>query len=265
MVLSSVREIVHKTGVCVLIFLHIIFSIYQYITILSINVSKQFKKFYKRPRDQALRLVSTNLLKEEVKCYPKVPKHLAVVIEEEDISYKDCIKLILWCIYSEIPFISFYSYSGAINPTSLYEVLCKESKNSLQNIQWGKSFHKSVKEMAKKDINGYVWRPIVEVNLFSFKSVNDSIENVMLRLCEESVKPEEISIETVDQYFKDEIPLPDPCLCLVFSSSFSTFGFMPWQIRVTEILHVTTHHHLLQEDFLCALRTYAFCDQRFGK
>jgi hypothetical protein len=41
-----------------------------------------------------------------------------------------------------------------INPTSLYEVLCKKSKFSLQNIKWGKSFHESVKEMAKKDING---------------------------------------------------------------------------------------------------------------
>lgn len=45
-------------------------------------------------------------------------------------------------------------FFSAINPTSLYEVLCKVSKSSLQNIKWGKSFHKSVTEMAKKDING---------------------------------------------------------------------------------------------------------------
>lgn len=45
-------------------------------------------------------------------------------------------------------------FFSAINPTSLYEVLCKVSKSSLQSIKWGKSFHKSVTEMAKKDING---------------------------------------------------------------------------------------------------------------
>uniref|UniRef100_A0A1B6F3M3 ditrans,polycis-polyprenyl diphosphate synthase [(2E,6E)-farnesyldiphosphate specific] n=2 Tax=Cuerna arida TaxID=1464854 RepID=A0A1B6F3M3_9HEMI len=265
MVLNCVKGILHKSGVYILLILHIIFSVFQFINLLSSRALKQIKNLYRAPRHQILNGVSVSFLKEEFKCYPKLPRHLAVVIEEDDISYQDCIKLILWCIYSEIPFISFYTNNGAINPTSLYEVLCKRSKNSLQHIQWGKSFHKSVREMAKKDINGYVWRPIVEVNLFSSKSVNNSIESVMLRLCEEKIKPEEISIDAVDQHFKDEIPLPDPCLCLVFGKTFSTFGFMPWQIRVTEISHITTHHNLQLEDFLCALRTYAFCEQRFGK
>lgn len=84
------------------------------------------------------------------------------------------------------------------------------------------------------DVLGYVWSPVVEVNMFSSKSVHEIMENVMLTLCRQGVKPEEVTVDTVDDKFREELLLPDPCLGLVFGPTLSTFGFMPWQIRVTE-------------------------------
>lgn len=51
-------------------------------------------------------------LQEQVKSFPKLPKHMAIVIDEEEISYNDCSTLILWCTHLGIPFITFYSYSN---------------------------------------------------------------------------------------------------------------------------------------------------------
>lgn len=82
---------------------------------------------------------------------------------------------------------------------------------------------------------GYVWSPIVEVNMFSSKSVNDSIENVLLSLCHGGIPPDQIDIDSVDVKCKEEMPLPDPCLVVVFGKTFSSFGFMPWQLRATEL------------------------------
>lgn len=72
--------------------------------------------------------------------------------------------------------------------------------------------------------------------MFSSKSVHDMIENVMHTLCRQGVETKEITIDTVEQKFREELLLPDPCLGLVFGPTLSTFGFMPWQIRVTEFL-----------------------------
>lgn len=83
---------------------------------------------------------------------------------------------------------------------------------------------------------GYVWAPMVEVNLFSSKSVQDSIENVIFKLCQEEVQSESITVDTINKSIREEIPLPDPCFALIFGKTFSTFGFFPWQIRVTEFL-----------------------------
>jgi hypothetical protein len=83
-------------------------------------------------------------------------------------------------------------------------------------------------------VSGYVWSPVVEVNMFSSKSVNDMMENVILSLCRRGVRPGDITVDSVDHMFREELPLPDPCLGLVFGRTLSTFGFMPWQIRVTE-------------------------------
>jgi len=267
MVCSSNQNVLNllmmKCGAVVLFLIHSLYCIFNHLTSYFCNTLHSLKSLYFRTNKS--RHISVALLKEELKCYPKIPKHLVIIIEEEDISYQDCVKLILWCINSGIPYISFYNHSSGINPTSLYEVLCKRSKSSLQSIKWGKSFHESVKEMARKDINGYVWSPVVEVNLFSSKSVHEIMENVMNTFCRQGVNPGDITVDTVDQRFREELLLPDPCLGLVFAPTLSTFGFMPWQIRVTEFSHMSTHHNLQLEDFLESLKSFAFCQQRFGK
>lgn len=58
---------------------------------------------------------------------------------------------------------------------------------------------------------------------------------------------------------------PDPDLVLKFGPVDSTLGFLPWQIRLTEIVSLPSHLNISYEDFFSALRQYAACEQRLGK
>ncbi|XP_048208163.1 dehydrodolichyl diphosphate synthase complex subunit NUS1-like [Perognathus longimembris pacificus] len=58
---------------------------------------------------------------------------------------------------------------------------------------------------------------------------------------------------------------PDPDLVLKFGPVDSTSGFLPWQIRLTEIVSLPSHLNISCEDFFSALCQYAACEQRLGK
>ncbi|XP_007484542.1 dehydrodolichyl diphosphate synthase complex subunit NUS1 isoform X2 [Monodelphis domestica] len=58
---------------------------------------------------------------------------------------------------------------------------------------------------------------------------------------------------------------PDPDLVLKFGPVDSTLGYLPWHIRLTEIISLPSHLNISYEDFFSALRRYAACEQRLGK
>lgn len=101
-------------GMCLLLVLHYLCNVLYYITNYLFSIFTNCKVLF--GRTYSIKSGSVSFISEEVKCYPKLPKHLAVIIEEQDISYNDCIKLILWCMHAGIPFITFYSCnSGKYN------------------------------------------------------------------------------------------------------------------------------------------------------
>ncbi|KAI1240989.1 hypothetical protein IHE44_0009445 [Lamprotornis superbus] len=52
---------------------------------------------------------------------------------------------------------------------------------------------------------------------------------------------------------------PDPDLVLKFGPVDSTLGFLPWHIRLTEIISLPSHLNISYEDFFSALHHYAAC------
>lgn len=106
MALSIFEELFTKCGVCVLLLVHSLYNFFSIVLECLLNIVLYFKTNLSRTSSPV------KLIKDQVKCYHKIPKHIAFIIEEEDISYHDCIKLMLWCIHSEITFVSFYSFSS---------------------------------------------------------------------------------------------------------------------------------------------------------
>lgn len=52
------------------------------------------------------------LIEKSVKSYPKIPKHLTFGMGEESISYDDLVQLIVWCLPTGVPVISFYDHKN---------------------------------------------------------------------------------------------------------------------------------------------------------
>lgn len=78
---------------------------YEYLSHVNVNLKTLFYEF----------LSETNKAKYLQSCLQKVsrkPKHLTVVLGEEETKLKDIAKLIIWCITTQISFISFYDHKG---------------------------------------------------------------------------------------------------------------------------------------------------------
>lgn len=209
---------------------------------------------------------STNKLTEKIRCFAKKPQHIAVILGTESVSYKDLVKLITWCFIAEVSNISFYDHKNEINPYQLYESVIKYNRESIQRIKWGKSFDTYVKQMAKKDINGYRWQPTLEVNVYNSILVGRNILiDVVKQLCQDGIHSIDVDINTIDVRLKAQTESSDPDLAIVFGDVLSTFGYLPWDLRVTEIHQMYSHHGVTLQEFLTILEKYARCDQRFGK
>ncbi|WAR08347.1 NGBR-like protein [Mya arenaria] len=64
---------------------------------------------------------------------------------------------------------------------------------------------------------------------------------------------------------QEESGYPDPDIIIRFGSVESLLGFMPWHVRLTEILSVPSHIGLEYKAFKSVLVNYGNTHQRFGK
>ena len=50
------------------------------------------------------------------------------------------------------------------------------------------------------------------------------------------IKSSDINLDLIDEKLGLELGIPEPDLAIFFGETCSTYGFLPWQIRVTEFL-----------------------------
>jgi dehydrodolichyl diphosphate syntase complex subunit NUS1 len=75
----------------------------------------------------------------------------------------------------------------------------------------------------------------------------------------------DITVSYTDELIRAEFKFPDPDVVFRFGSVESLLGYLPWQIRLTEIFSLPTHSDLHFVDFVDALDTFADVKQRFGR
>uniref|UniRef100_A0A8D2NKQ6 ditrans,polycis-polyprenyl diphosphate synthase [(2E,6E)-farnesyldiphosphate specific] n=1 Tax=Zosterops lateralis melanops TaxID=1220523 RepID=A0A8D2NKQ6_ZOSLA len=75
----------------------------------------------------------------------------------------------------------------------------------------------------------------------------------------------DLDVNMLDNLLSSTNGFPDPDLVLKFGPVDSTLGFLPWHIRLTEIISLPSHLNISYEDFFSALHHYAACEQRWGK
>ncbi|OTF72894.1 hypothetical protein BLA29_003073 [Euroglyphus maynei] len=162
---------------------------------------------------------------------PRIPKNLAICIGLEDskkIEMNKIVQLLCWCQSLSIKTLTIYHYSEAF----------PELTSTLNGLQ---------------------------VQTISLSSSHQSLIESARQLCQQTLP---ITSNQINQYLRKEgyYKFDDPDLLICFSDDQQSLqAFPPWQVRLTEIVFLTSHRHLNKSQFLDILKRFSQCEQRFGK
>lgn len=74
------------------------------------------------------------------------------------------------------------------------------------------------------------------MNVYSSIMVGKNIlVDVVKQMCRDRIHSVDVDINTIDVRLKAQTETSDPDLAIVCGDVFSTFGYLPWDIRITEI------------------------------
>lgn len=197
----------------------------------------------------------------------KLPLHLGMLFLEDDISYSDIANAILWSVAMGISFISIFDANGVVkrNEKTLYEEIKKRKGTDLDTEQCKADIqlHSSLQKRPDRSSSQ------VDVFLLSSgegrKSIVEVAKNICQLVIEKQIKSSEITPQFIDFYFQGETGYPDPDLVIKFGLTESLMGFMPWHVRLTEILSYPSHVGLDYKTFRSLVVSYGNTHQRYGK
>jgi len=246
-----------------------------------------------------LRLTQQRFLDlKEVKKLSKLPRHIAFVVLEDQISYTDLAYLVIWCVAAEINNISLFDIHGDLKQNQglllteinkIYPDLLTIKETSFV-LNWLPHSNHSGEEEAvivgrdggmypDRNGNGSVMvsgngrrsedQQIVNIALLAPEDGKQDIviaaRNIGKKVINNEVVLNEITENLVGENLRSIKHLPDPCILVRLGRTASNVDFLPWQIRLAEIYSIVSHHQVTAAQLLDVLQKFGSCRQRFGK
>ncbi|XP_053678159.1 dehydrodolichyl diphosphate synthase complex subunit nus1 [Anopheles nili] len=202
---------------------------------------------------------SQHFVRKELQHVTKIPQHLVILLGPEMPDYRHLAKFIFWSHAAGIDYVSFYDHNGTI-------------KQNHEKIR------RCVGDVLPDGTGGIVWSPhqadqTSGRTTVTFLSPEDGKQGlvVLSRSIGESVRRRDLTLSEVSIEFLDNRiqasrnNLPDPDLAVYFGDICSTYGLLPWQIRLTEFMQLERSLRDCSElHFVNCLLKYAKCEQRLG-
>ncbi|XP_065316018.1 dehydrodolichyl diphosphate synthase complex subunit nus1-like isoform X2 [Gordionus sp. m RMFG-2023] len=206
----------------------------------------------------------------------KLPYHIAFLIIDEEPSYVDLSKLVIWSICFQIYKITFFDPKGSIKNN--IDILKNEVKSCINAFHKCNYFSYDVYYKILND-NSY---KITHKNGYSNKVIiyiADSWDGykVLNKLCikycfQKSDHTKNGICQSKDKVLMDSQTFstamnsiyPEPNMALRFGSISTLANFMPWHLRFTEIISRHSHKNMTFRDFHHCLCQYSKCQQNFG-
>ncbi|XP_074394025.1 dehydrodolichyl diphosphate synthase complex subunit NUS1 [Zonotrichia albicollis] len=196
----------------------------------------------------------------------KLPVHVGLVVTEEEPSYADMASLVVWCMAVGISYVSVYDHNGIFkrNNSRLMDEILKQQHELL-----GLDCSKYSVEFANHDKTGQVLNCQSTLKVLSPEDGKADIVKAAQNFCQLVAQQQrthsDLDVNMLDNLLSSTHGFPDPDLVLKFGPVDSTLGFLPWHIRLTEIISLPSHLNISYEEFFSALHHYAACEQRWGK
>ncbi|XP_060609223.2 dehydrodolichyl diphosphate synthase complex subunit NUS1 [Anolis sagrei] len=204
--------------------------------------------------------------RKDAKSLQKLPGHVGLVVAEEEHSYADVAGLVVWCMAVGISYVSVYDHDGIFkrNNSRLMDEILKQQQELL-NLDCSKYPVK----FANQDETDQVLKCQSTLNVLSSEDGKTDIVRAAQKFChlvaQKQKKCTDLDMNVLENLLSSTNGFPDPDLILKFGPVDSVLGFLPWQIRLTEIVSLPSHVNVSYEEFFSALCHYADCDQRVGK
>ncbi|XP_067946591.1 dehydrodolichyl diphosphate synthase complex subunit nus1-like [Watersipora subatra] len=97
------------------------------------------------------------------------------------------------------------------------------------------------------------------------KLLAELTKEVALHIKGGKVARDDITPAYIDKLLQSRVQCPDPDMVLKFGSVPSTCGYLPWQMRLTEIISVPSLHNFNLQKMKRALMAFSKINPRFGK
>ncbi|XP_028857899.1 dehydrodolichyl diphosphate synthase complex subunit nus1-like [Denticeps clupeoides] len=210
----------------------------------------------------------------------KLPAHVGLLVADEEPRYPDVAALVVWCAAAGVSYVSVYDGQGSFrrNPSRLMEQILQQQREllgpeaprfSVELLSGGAERQERGGEGPSCSGTGTGLSCQTAVKVLCPGDGKLGIVEAARQLCRAVERregtPEDVDVAALDSLLRESKNVPDPDLVLKFGSVQSTVGFLPWHIRLTEIISLPSHVDVSYEDFLAALQRYAACEQRVGK
>ncbi|XP_053663575.1 dehydrodolichyl diphosphate synthase complex subunit nus1-like [Anopheles marshallii] len=210
---------------------------------------------------------SQQYVKTQLQAVSKIPTHLVVLLGPEQPHYLRLSQFIYWSYAAGIAYVSFYDHNGTIKRNN------EQIKRCVSELPLEDKLHIRWSDQDRESINTNQVSSNERCTLVSFLSPEDGKQGLvsLSRSIGQSVRrrdlfPSDVSIEFLESRLQASSGyVPDPDLAVYFGEVCSTYGLLPWQIRLTEFLPLewrledSNEHHFVD----CLLR-FAKCEQRLG-
>ncbi|XP_067675951.1 dehydrodolichyl diphosphate synthase complex subunit Nus1-like [Haliotis asinina] len=210
-------------------------------------------------------------IRSDAKSLKKLPLHVGVVVVENEYSYSDLANIIVWSVAFGISYISVYDINGEIKRNSF--LLQSEVQKSKEHIlasdqnKFDVDFHS--KNSSEKKDGGCSNIKQIRVRLLSLNDGRQNLVEMTQSLSKlvagHQYRLEDIVPSTVDALLQDAHKFPDPDLVLRCGPVDSLLGYLPWEIRLSEILSISSHWNISYKTYLSLVSAYGDTTQRFGK
>ncbi|RUS75691.1 hypothetical protein EGW08_016557 [Elysia chlorotica] len=190
---------------------------------------------------------TASTINEDSKLLKKVPSHVGILVAEDEFSLKDLANVIVWSVALGISYISVYDINGEIKRNSVVlqrniekskaEVLAQDqSSYDIQLFSTSQPTAETTSSSNQKLHKASVVLLCIEDGHHRIVNIARHISHMVTS---GMFRQEDIVPSNVDNFFQESLHFPDPEVCLKFGNTDCLFGYLPWQIRLTEIIGKT--------------------------
>nr|XP_037281992.1 dehydrodolichyl diphosphate synthase complex subunit NUS1-like isoform X2 [Rhipicephalus microplus] len=162
----------------------------------------------------------------------KVPKHIAVLIGEHDISYRDAANLVVWCLFAGIPHVTLYDVEGALkeNCARLYKEI---SRSQVEHFGCDSRckvvLHVKGQELPQKNGQRNGYKQHINVHLASSDDGRPHLASIARTFCEAVERREMAPSDITPHLIQRE--LGAPCQLIATSGCRSSWKHLPSTTR----------------------------------